>query len=188
MKIRASCTLDLHLEVETPLILMLRPKSGASQWVYREEYIFSHQVNVTEYQDTFGNLCQRLIAPAAEFRIVTASEVETADAMDECPGAPFISVDQLPADVLDYLVPSRYCESDRLGEFTLSLVGQESMGYDQVAAISDWIRRTMPYLPGTSEFPLSALEVRAQGHGVCRDMAHLAIAMCRSISIPARMV
>jgi hypothetical protein len=73
MRIRATCDLELHLTVATPLILMLRPQSGALQWVSREEYTFSESVGVYEYSDIFGNLCQRLLAPEGEFKIHTAA-------------------------------------------------------------------------------------------------------------------
>jgi len=178
----------MHLEVETPLILMLRPRSGVQQWITKESYTFSHAVTVVEYSDIFGNLCQRLVAPAAEFHIHTSAEVETADRMDTSPGAPFVNVQDLPVDVLSYLVPTRYCESDRLGAFSMSIAGNALLGYDQVQEIAQWMRRNIAYRPGTSDILLTADEVRQQGHGVCRDLAHLGIAMCRSISIPARMV
>ena len=91
MRVRASCDLEMHLEVETPLILMLRPRSGASQWVAKETYTFSHPVTVVEYSDIFGNLCQRVVAPAVEFGIHTSAEVETPDRLDVLPGAPFVN-------------------------------------------------------------------------------------------------
>jgi len=188
MRVRASCELELHLGVATPLILMLRPKSGASQWISSEEYTFSHPVSVVEYADIFGNLCQRLVAPAVEFKINTSAIVETADVIDRFPGAPFINVQDLPEKVLAYLVPTRYCESDRLGAAAKKIVSGERLGYDQVDTITSWIRDNFPYTPGTSDTPLSAVEVQKQGHGVCRDLAHLGIAYCRSLSIPARMV
>ena len=188
MRVRASCELELHLGVATPLILMLRPQSGASQWISSEEYTFSHPVSVVEYSDIFGNLGQRLIAPAVEFKIKTSAVVETADVIDRLPGAPFISVQDLPEKVLAYLVPTRYCESDRLGAAAMKIVSGEDPGYNQVDKITRWIRGNLPYTPGSSDIPLSAVEVQKQGHGVCRDLAHLGIAYCRSISIPARMV
>jgi transglutaminase-like putative cysteine protease len=188
MLIRATCDIEMHLEVETPLLLMLRPRSGASQWISSESYTFSHPVPVAEYTDLFGNLCQRVLAPAVEFEIHSAVEVETSQRMDVAPGAPFVSVPDLPIEVLSYLVPTRYCESDRLGSVTIGIVGNQQLGYDQVGAISDWIRTNVQYRPGSSDIPLTADAVRLQGHGVCRDLAHLGIALCRSISIPARMV
>ena len=188
MRVHCSCDLELHLEVATPLILMLRPRSSTSQWVSKERYTFSHPVTVVEYPDIFGNLCQRLVAPAVEFGIHTSAEVETAERMQVMPGAPFVNIEDLPLDVLSYLVPTRYCESDRLGDFTRDLVGNTLLGYNQVSEIAEWIRSNIHYRPGTSDILLTADEVRHQGHGVCRDLAHLGIALCRSISIPARMV
>ncbi|MCZ6501225.1 MAG: transglutaminase family protein [Gammaproteobacteria bacterium] len=188
MRVRASCELELHLAVATPLILMLRPQSGVSQWISSEEYTFSHPVSVVEYSDIFGNLCQRLVAPAVEFKINTSAIVETADVIDQFPGAPFVNVQDLPEQVLAYLVPTRYCESDRLGAAAKKIVSGARLGYDQVDTITSWIRDNFPFTPGSSDVPLSAVEVQKQGYGVCRDLAHLGIAYCRSISIPARMV
>jgi len=128
------------------------------------------------------------MAPAGVFKIHTVAEVETADAMDVCPGAPFMNVQDLPEEVLGFLVPSRYCESDRLGNEARRIVQGASLGYDQVMKITGWIQENLPYAPGSSDIPLSASEVLSQRHGVCRDLAHLGIALCRSISIPTRMV
>ncbi|MEP5765028.1 MAG: transglutaminase family protein [Halieaceae bacterium] len=188
MRIRATCDIAMHLEVETPLILMLRPRAGDSQRISSESYGFSHEVPVVEYTDMFGNFCQRLVAPAVEFSIHSVVEAETAATMAVAPGAPFILVQDLPLDVLGYLVPTRYCESDRLGDITRQAIGNTLSGYDQVAIISDWVRQHVSYRPGTGDTLLSADEVRRQGYGVCRDLAHVGIAMCRSVSIPARMV
>ncbi len=188
MRLRVSCQLELHLDFSTPMILMLRPQSGASQWVHRDEFTFSEPVVVSEYSDLFGNLCQRLIAPQGEFHIQTLTEVDTSDTIDELPGAPFVNVEDLPVQILDYLVPTRYCESDRFGDLARKIVDGELLGYNQVARITAWVREHLPYSPGMSDIPLSAVEVHQQGHGVCRDLTHLAIALSRSISIPTRMV
>ena len=91
-------------------------------------------------------------------------------------------------EVLQYLLPSRYCESDRLGPHAIDIAGMNNAGYDQVAEISGWIRRHIAYVPGSSGAPCSASEILSSGEGVCKDLAHLGIAMCRSISIPARFV
>lgn len=172
----------------TPLIMMLRPRSGAHQWVSKQEYVVSPGVPVVEHTDIFGNLCQRMVAPPGKFTIETSAQVLTADWIDVGPGAPFIDIQELPEHVLPFLLPSRYCESDRLGYQAIGIAGQYSLGYDQVARISRWISEQIDYIPGSSEMPLSATEVLAQGHGVCRDLAHLGVGMCRSISIPARLV
>jgi len=172
----------------TPLILMLRPRSGVQQWVAQESYTLSPSVPVVEYTDIFGNLCQRLVAPAGYFSVHTTADVMTADLVDEEPGAFFVEIQNLPDVVLLYLLPSRYCESDRFGNLARDIVGGVQLGYDQVSRISAWIQDAVRYTPGSSAFPLSAVEVNLRCEGVCRDLAHLGIALCRSISIPARLV
>ncbi|MDF1553372.1 MAG: transglutaminase family protein [Deferrisomatales bacterium] len=188
MWLRATCNLDFQMGTWTPLVLMLRPRSGAQQWVARESYMLSPSVPVAEYTDIYGNLCQRLVAPVGGFSIHTAAEVMTADAVDTAPGACFIEIQNLPEAVLAYLLPSRYCESDRFGEMARDIVAGAQPGYDQVACIDRWVRSAVRYTPGSSNVPISAIEVHARCEGVCRDLAHLGIALCRSISIPARLV
>jgi transglutaminase-like putative cysteine protease len=111
-----------------------------------------------------------------------------ADSIDIAPGACFVEIQYLPNQVLPFLLPSRYCESDRFGDLAREITAETLLGYDQVSKISDWVRDFIEYTPGTSEFPLSATEIHQLGHGVCRDLAQVAIALCRSISIPARLV
>jgi transglutaminase-like putative cysteine protease len=108
--------------------------------------------------------------------------------VDQAPGAPFVEVQNLPDTVLSYLLPSRYCESDRFGQMATEITAGRLLGYDQVAAIADWLRTSIAYQPGSSDVPISAIEVNSRQSGVCRDLAHLGIALCRSLSIPARMV
>jgi transglutaminase-like putative cysteine protease len=167
---------------------MLRPRSGAHQWVAREEYMLEPSVPVLEFTDDYGNLCQRLIAPTGNFQVYTSAEVMTADHVDQAWGAPFIEIQNLPDAVLSYLLPSRYCESDRFNQMASEITFGQNPGYDQVAAIVGWLRRSISYCPGSSDIPISAAEVNSRQVGVCRDLAHLGIALCRSLSIPARMV
>ena len=188
MWIQTTCNLKFHMNDSAPMVLMLRPRSGIQQWIAEEAYTMSPSVTVEEYTDIFGNLCQRLVAPAGEFSIYTSATVLTADIVDEAPGACFVEVQNLPDMVLLYLLPSRYCESDRFGNLARDIVDGVQLGYDQVHRISEWVRNSIRYSPGSSAFPLSAAEVNAQQEGVCRDLAHLGIALCRSISIPARLV
>jgi transglutaminase-like putative cysteine protease len=188
MWLRIGCDLYYDVGVPTPFILMLRPRSGVQQWVARETYTLTPSVPVFEYTDGYGNLCQRLIAQPGVFSIRTSADVNTADEVDTAPGAPFVEVQCLPDAALIYLLPSRYCESDRLGEQAHAIVGNALPGYDQVSAIVRWINRSVWYTPGSSQTASSAVEVWSEGRGVCTDLAHLAIALCRSLSIPARMV
>ena len=188
MWLRISCDLMFYIEVPTPFILMLRPRSGAQQWIAREEFKISPMVSVAEHTDNYGNLCQRLIAPAGNFSIYTNADVRTEALVDVNPGAPFTEIQYLPEGVLHYLLPSRYCESDRFSDLAMSITANQLLGYNQVWAIETWLRDTIKYIPGSSDFPISAIEVNYQQSGVCRDLAHLGIALCRSLSIPARMV
>jgi transglutaminase-like putative cysteine protease len=167
---------------------MLRPRSGAQQWVAREKYTITPSVPVTEFTDGYGNLCQRLIAPPGEFLVRTSADVLTSSHIDTAFGAPFVPAQELPEAALVYLLPSRYCEADRLSDLARQVTIGAMPGYDQVAAIVSWVRGAVRYAPGSSQMPLSAVEVWQRGVGVCRDLAHLAITLCRSLVVPARLV
>lgn len=188
MLLSAICEITFECSGPTPFILMLRPRSGVAQWVVREEYLLEPVADAVEYVDGFGNLCQRLIAPAGRFMIHTSAQVRTAATIDVHPGTPFTPVQELPDQVLPFLLPSRYCESDQFSAQALDIVGDAQPGYDQVEAIRAWIHREFTYQYGTSTTSTSALDTLQQRKGVCRDFAHLGIALCRSLSIPARMV
>ncbi len=188
MWLRTSCDFLFDITVPIPFVLMLRPRSGAQQWIAREEYRLEPSVPVFEFTDDYGNLCQRLIAPAGDFKVLTSADVMTSDYVDSAFGAPFVEIQNLPDAVLSYLLPSRYCESDRFHEMASDITVGQQPGYDQVAAIVTWLRDTISYRPGSGEVAVSAVEVNARQVGVCRDMAHLGITLCRSLSIPARMV
>ena len=168
--------------------MMLRPRSGTQQWVSREQYVMSPNASPVEFTDPFGNLCQRLVAPPGRFSVRTSVDIEVADAYDVAPGAPFVEVQNLPDETLPFLLPSRFCEADRFTQLSASLVGGCNPGYDQCMAIVDYIKRTVIYTPGQGQEIISACEVNGRNQGVCRDMAHLGIACCRALSIPARLV
>lgn len=188
MWLRTSCDLAFDISVPIPFVLMLRPRSGAQQWIAREEYMLEPSVPVFEFTDDYGNLCQRLIAPTGVFTVHTSAEVMTADQVDQAFGAPFVEIQNLPDAVLSYLLPSRYCESDRFHQMATEITAGQQPGYNQVVAIVNWLRDTINYCPGSSDISISAVEVNSRTMGVCRDLAHLGIALCRSLSIPARMV
>jgi transglutaminase-like putative cysteine protease len=188
MWLHASTWLEFNPEVATPFLFMLRPRSGWQQWIGREEYFLSPSVPVFEYTDTFGNLCQRLVAPAGPFSIHASADIECPTFADVGPGAPFVEVQWLPENVLPFLLPSRYCESDCFYEMASELTAGCLPGWNQVRAIVDYIVRTIRYTPGSGTDLRSAREVNTCSDAVCRDMAHLGIALSRALSIPARMV
>lgn len=188
MWINATCSLDFNITVPCPFLFMLRPRSGWQQWVGGENYVLNPSVPVVEFTDPFGNLCQRLVAPTGSFSVRTSVTIECAEASDSAPGAPFVEVQQLPNETLPFLLPSRFCESDRFSQMAASIVTDKTPGYDQCTAIVDYIRNTTRYTPGEGADIVSATEVNQRSDAVCRDLAHLGIACCRAISIPARMV
>lgn len=188
MQLDAGCQLQFDAHGPTPLILMLRPRSGAGQWIIREEYQITPPVNVTEFTDMYGNLCQRLVAPEGPFSIHFSATVQTADGIDVGPGAPYTPVEDLPDDVLHYTLPSRYCQSDQLGKLAAEVTAGAEPGYDQAEAIRQWIHQTVRYEYGTSDASTSAVDTAEKRVGVCRDFTHLGISLCRALNIPARMV
>ncbi|MBR9814228.1 transglutaminase family protein [bacterium] len=188
MWLQTRCNLAFDIAVPTPFILMLRPRSGANQWVASEEYKLSPSVPAFEFTDGYGNLCQRLVAPPGAFSIRTSARVMTADQLDRAPGAPLVAVQDLPNAVLSFLLPSRYCESEQFGSMAAEITVGNVLGYDQVSAIETWLRSNISFEPGSSAVAVTATDVNARGYGVCRDLAHLGIALCRALCIPARMV
>lgn len=188
MWLRVSCNLAFNIETPTPFILMLRPRSGAEQWIERDEFKILPTVPIIEFTDHYGNLCQRLVAPTGNFSIQTTSDIKTSEFVDVDFDAPFVEIQNLPNDILCYLLPSRYCESDRFNDLANSITANLLPGYNQVFAIEEWLRTNISYIPGSSDYPISATEVNYKRSGVCRDLSHLGIALCRSLSIPARMV
>ena len=188
MQLNAGCNLFFDAQEPTPLILMLRPRSGAGQWIVREEYQITPTVIVTEFTDMYGNLCQRVVAPQGPFSIHFEATVQTADVIDIAPGAPYTPVEELPDDVLHYTLPSRYCQSDQVGNLAADITKDAEPGYDQAEAIRKWIHENVRYEYNTSDASTSAVDTADKRVGVCRDFTHLGISLCRSLNIPARMV
>ncbi len=187
MKLQVACQLDYKTQENVPLILMLRPRSGSGQWVMKEEYLFSPNVPVTDYIDSYSNICQRLITPVGDFSIKTSAVVETTDHIEVDFEAEFVPVENLPSEILIYILPSRYCESDKLANLAFEIVGDLPMGYAQVDAIRQWVKDNILFEYGHSSTSTSAYDIVQNRKGVCRDLSHLCIALCRSLNIPARM-
>jgi len=97
-----------------------------------------------------------------------------------------VPVSTLDASVIPYLFPSRYCQSDKLQELVFKEFGKIDNTYAKVSAISEWVHKNVSYKPGVTNASTSALDTITERAGVCRDFAHLAIALCRALSIPAR--
>jgi transglutaminase-like putative cysteine protease len=188
MRLRAGCQITLSAQKPTALVAMLRPRSGGAQWIASETYELEPFIQATEYVDAFGNLCQRMMAPAGRFQIKTEVVVETAGSILVHPGRPPSEPERLPDETLLFLLPSRYCPSDRMRDLARQVVGNESPGYDQVEAIRAWIARNVEYRYGVSNESTSALDTLRDQAGVCRDFSHIGLSLCRALYIPARMV
>jgi transglutaminase-like putative cysteine protease len=188
MKLRAGCEIKLSATAPAALVAMLRPRSGSTQWVASEKYELSPHVKATEYVDCFGNLCQRMVVPAAAFTIRTEVIVHTDDDIFVDRGGPPTPPHLLPDDALQFLLPSRYCPSDSLKALAEQVSEGAAPGYDQVDAIRAWIRANIEYRYGVSNESTSALETIKDKAGVCRDFSHVGLSLCRALHIPARMV
>jgi transglutaminase-like putative cysteine protease len=167
---------------------MLRPRSGAAQWLTSERYEVQPWVPATEYEDSFGNLCQRFTLPPGQSTLRVASEVLTEADLAVAPDAPRTPPEELPDGVLQYLLQSRYCPSDKMEEQARQVAGGAQPGYGEVERIRRWIHENHEYRYGVSSQSTDALDTIAAKAGVCRDFAHVGAAMCRSLKIPARVV
>jgi transglutaminase-like putative cysteine protease len=188
MRLRAGCEMKLLASSATPLVAMLRPRSGDAQWIVSERYDFDPFVPAVEYVDVFGNLCQRMVAPAGGFQIRTEVVIEVASSIAVLPGGQPTPAEALPAETLQFLLPSRYCPSDMFEKLAREAVAGAAPGYDQAEAIRAWIQEHIEYRYGVSTGSTSAADTLRDGAGVCRDFSHVGLAMCRALRIPARMV
>ncbi|MEM8804436.1 MAG: transglutaminase family protein [Cyanobacteria bacterium P01_G01_bin.38] len=188
MRLTAGCQLNFEAQALSPLILMLRPRSGASQTIIADQWQIEPNLPTIEYFDLYGNVCDRLLVPPGKFQITATVTADTADTIDVNSSAAFVPVQSLPDDVLHFLLPSRYCQADLLGELANEIVAGIDSGYDQVEAIRCWIHDHIDYQYETSDASTSAIDTQETRQGVCRDFVHLGMALCRSLTIPARMV
>jgi transglutaminase-like putative cysteine protease len=188
MILEAGCTMTVDAADRSAVVLMLRPQSGLGQEVKESHLSVEPQVNLYEFHDAFGNLQQRTVLGQGRSTITSNCIVDTPDEIASQPAADFTLIQNLPDDVLHYLLPSRYCESDKMLKLTTSIVKRCAPGYPQVEAIRSWIFRKVHYEYGVSNSSTSAIDTAKRRAGVCRDFAHLGVALCRAVRIPARMV
>lgn len=188
MKLKATCSIHVSAASDCPMIAMLRPRSGQTQWIISERYEIEPPVPVTEFVDSYGNLCQRMVVPPGQTRILVEVTMEVEKELVVAPDAPHTPITEVPADVLHYLLQSRYCPSDKMLWKALDIVGDAPPGYAQVEKIRAWVHGNIEYRYGVSESTTDALETLEHGAGVCRDFTHVCIGLCRSLQIPARMV
>lgn len=188
MRLDVGCRIGFHTFWPTPAVLMLSPQTGEGQTVLGEQFSVDPPDVLNQFVDSYGNLCQRLVMPAGRSTVSASALVDTTDEIDVDVTAPRSLLDEVPSWVLQYCLPSRYCQSDVLRTRAMEISAGALPGYPQVEAIRTWISTTIRYEYGTSDTSTSALVTLESESGVCRDFAHLGIALCRAIEIPARMV
>ena len=168
------CQLDLHPS-QTPAVRAERP------------FASDPHVESRLYYDVFDNRCRRFVAPAGALTFSNAGVVETPDAPDPVvPQAEEVPVAALPDETLLYLVGSRYVETDKLSQAAWDLFGATPRGWPRVQAICDFVHRHITFGYENARSTRTAFEAFNERVGVCRDFAHLAVAFCRCMNIPAR--
>ncbi len=172
----------------TPMVLVLNiHHSRASDIVVPDHMVTHPSVPVTAYRDEFGNWCSRLVAPAGEIRLSADAMVRDSGEADEVvPSARQQAVQDLPAETLQFLLGSRYCETDLFGQIAWDLFGGTPEGWPRVQAISDFVHERVAFGYQHARATKTAWDAYNERVGVCRDYTHLAIALCRSMNIPAR--
>jgi transglutaminase-like putative cysteine protease len=188
MQLRVGYELIYECSQPTPMILTLNIHySRVSDLVSPDHIITTPPVPITAYRDRFGNWCSRIVAPQGDIRISAEARINDSGLPDPIePSAPQVAVENLPSDTLQFLLGSRYCETDRLSETAWSLFGQTPPGWCRVAAICDFVHDHVAFGYEHARGTRTALEAFDDRRGVCRDYAHLAIAFCRCMNIPAR--
>jgi transglutaminase-like putative cysteine protease len=146
-------------------------------------------VDVHTYHDLYGNACTRLTIPVGQSSIQYDAIVDISDQPDDvAPEALQAPVDALPDSTLHFTLPSRYCLSDELVDDAWQLFGGTEPGWRRVQAVCDWVNENIGFAYGSSSTRTTAVDVFNGRAGVCRDFAHLAVAFCRALNIPARYV
>jgi transglutaminase-like putative cysteine protease len=172
----------------TPMILAVSIHySRASDMIVPDHLTTDPLVNVSTFRDGFGNWCSRIVAPAGRIRIKSTGLVQDTGLLDVVvPYAQQHAVQDLPEETLIFLRGSRYCETDLLSPVAWQLFGQSQRGWPLVQAICNYVHNHITFDYQKALPTRTAWDAYNQRVGVCRDFAHLAIAFCRCMNIPAR--
>jgi len=187
--IQVGCNLTYSVTKPTSFLFNVAAAKTAHQIISEETLLLNP--NIQYEASTLGAEAiqvYRLTVEPCDLQLQYRANVELCPEIYDTSGIIETGYSQLPNEVLTYLNPSRYCESDRLTHFALQIFGNVEPGFSRVTAICDWINSNIDYQSGSSGESTSACDVLIQRVGVCRDYAHLAIALCRALCIPARYV
>jgi transglutaminase-like putative cysteine protease len=190
MLIRLGYEIAIECQQRTPIISLLDIHADRQPDIKRQTRVLtSPAVPTSVYQDRYGNACRRFVAPEGSFRILYDAVIEDSGEPDEInPLAREMPVEELPDNVLGYLLGSRYCETDHLSSLAWNLFGHMPPGWARVQAIVDYVHNRLSFGYGYARPTRTAAQAHEERVGVCRDFAHLAITLCRCMNIPARYV
>jgi len=188
MQIHVGYELIYRCPQPTPMVVTLSIHYGrVSDLIKTDHLLLSPSIPVTAYRDSFGNWCSRIVAPLGETRITTDAVARDSGVADiVAPEAAQVAVEFLPAEVLIFLLGSRYCETDRLAPVAWELFAKTPPGWPRVQAICDFVHNHVTFGYAHARPTKTAWETFQEKQGVCRDYAHLAVALCRCMNIPAR--
>jgi transglutaminase-like putative cysteine protease len=188
MKIHLGFEIAYQCPQPTPMILALSIHySRASDLVRPDHLITNPPVPTSAYRDSFGNWCTRVVAPLGRFVLRSDTLIRDSGQADVvAPHAQQVPVEYLAEDTLLFLLGSRYCETDLLSDFAWKQFGNGPTGWARVQAVCDFVHRHIEFGYHHARRTRSAFEAFKEGQGVCRDYAHLAVALCRCLNIPAR--
>ncbi len=188
MLIRAGYDISFAAETPTPMLALLSLHPSRNRDLKTPHRLTATpDVPTYDYVDAFGNICTRLTVPAGGITLSCDFVVEDSGSPDaQAPGARQCAIEELPDDVLMYLLGSRYCETDRLTDTAWSLFGHVAPGWPRVQAIVDFTHRQIKFGYEHARSTKTAWDAYQEQLGVCRDFAHLAITLCRCMNIPAR--
>ena len=188
MRISAGYQITYDCPAPVPMLLTLSVHPSRRDHLETPDWVRTDpMVDVRQYLDTFGNICSRVLAPPGRFVLSADFVVHDNGLVDDyAPDARQIAVQDLPDDALVYLGGSRYCETDLLSDLAWSLFGAAPNGWGRVQAIVDYVHTHIRFDYQQARPTKGAYEAHGERQGVCRDYAHLAIAFCRCMNIPAR--
>ena len=187
LSVRATTTYEL--ESASYLWLMVEPATlGAAHRVIQSSVVTTPTVPSECRQDLYGNTVRLLVLPQGRFSFEFNARFEVEPNTGVPPSAVEHSPQELPPDASIFTLPSRYCQSDLLARMAIDEFGGLTPGGDRVRAIAAWVRQHVEYRYGTTDAMTSAYDTATERIGVCRDFAHLVIAFCRGLNIPARYV
>ncbi len=184
------CGFDISYFCNAPtamnFLLSIRPEREP-HLVSPQQINFDPWIPSRSYRDSFGNRVTRILAPAGEIRLTADFVIEDSGLLDEVDwSAPQHNVEDLPDDVLVFLLPSRYCDMEHLNDTAWALFGNTQPGWQRVQAIVDYAHNRLRFDYQQARATRTASEGHFEQVGVCRDFAHLAVTLCRCMNIPAR--